>query len=430
MSLDRRVALSNFCSIGCAAVIMAVSISATDTQREGECGGYASQSVGLIQTLRTLGCDYNEGDLQAKPHFDYCMAVNPFRPPIAIAEREAAVAACRERKARERECEGFADRMIGMVSQARSLGCGQDWATDRGPYMAGCMGTYDLHRYKGELLGRELNIRACADQQRKREFCQSYAAQAVSTMQGVESSCNLNDGYFDRNPQAHFDFCMGVDRYRTDVANAERAAAINRCRNPKAKADCESYAQTTVAQINEANSLDCRHNWDPNPAAHLNWCKGGVDPGAIQVAIADRESHLARCRDFAKKKDTCASFAKTTMGLVEQAAGLGCKFNWDTRYESHYGWCLDGDEFRPTQAIADKNNMLQGCRDLNEKKAFCRQYGAQAAAQAQQALGLRCGFNWVPEAEWHYGWCLDGDLHRTKVATVERAQNIKACQAK
>jgi hypothetical protein len=106
---------------------------------------------------------------------------------------------------------------------------GDRWHSDYNRHFSWCMGR-DKEVSSSETRVRDEELKKCGQQGDKRPFCQSYAQTAVSqNEENLRKKCGYAGGRWNSNYDAHFDWCMGIDKGAADSETNIRYEELKKC---------------------------------------------------------------------------------------------------------------------------------------------------------------------------------------------------------
>jgi len=142
---------------------------------------------------------------------------------------------------------------------------------------------------------------------------------------------------------------------------------------PVAIESCQDYVAKATSQVQMATGCNFPGpRWSPDPAAHMNWCKG-ASPKDRGREDDERRKTLVTCRgDFGAVPITnCNEYTARSRSQVELAQSLesSCTFEgmrWSANLVQHMNWCNRNSASRHGVEDAARRKELAACK-VNSK---------------------------------------------------------------
>ena len=140
---------------------------------------------------------------------------------------------------------------------------------------------------------------------------------------------------------------------------------------------CKVYADMSVSQFKELDKYRCELEgveWSGDLAQHFAWCMQEDNHLQIGEKLIARGGDLIECRTKAQQVERspiagkCKSYAKEATSQTHEASELRCGYRgvlWGGNYESHYNWCMKGENHRYIGSRSAKRS--KGLRQCSER---------------------------------------------------------------
>jgi hypothetical protein len=284
-----------------------------------------------------------------------------------------------------------------------------------------------------------------ADVGGKPGFCADYAKRAiVAQNQNLSQACRLSGSRWTPDFQAHYGWCMGVDRRTSQVETDARTAEIARCTvtaTDETGPKCDHYVRVSSVQIETARKANCAlvgndRLWVGDAAKLKDACQRA--PGRVLSGdIAQRESLLATCFAAAgQSEQACGTYADTAVKQVQQATRNECGFagrTWTSSRAQHLQWCLDASPVARKTEADTRVQQLAACSLQVARRKACDEYAQGATQQAVSNDTQNCGFagaNWSRYADDHVAYCMQANETQLRGETSKRDTALQQCQAR
>ena len=279
----------------------------------------------------------------------------------------------------------------------------------------------------------------------KQGYCADYARRGIDAYnQNLSQGCQLRGPRWTPDFQAHYSWCMGVDRRAASAETDARAAEIARCTvsaSEDSAAKCDHYARISTVQIDTARKAHCDVGdkdrlWTGDAGALKAMCMRA--PGRVLPAdIETRETVLAACLASAGQSEAaCGSYVEVALRQVQEATADSCGFvgrTWTTSRAQHLQWCLDASPSARKAESDSRSQQIASCTQQAAKRKTCDDYTQTALQQSQGNDSQNCGFtgdNWSRYQDDHMGFCMQANDDQLRAETANRDAALQQCQAR
>ena len=279
----------------------------------------------------------------------------------------------------------------------------------------------------------------------KQGYCADYARRGVAASnQNLSQGCRLAGARWGGDFQAHYNWCMSVERARAQSETDTRAADLARCTTSAsdgADAKCDHYARVSAVQIATAKKANCTiASYDRLWTGDVATLKANCQRAPSRLLPADidrRESILAACfGSVGQLEQACGGYVETALKQVSQASANECGFvgrSWTSSRAQHLQWCLDaGPAARKAETDA-RGQQIAACTQQAARRAACDQYAQNATQQAVNNESQNCGFsgaNWSRYQDDHVTFCMQASDTQLRSETANRTAALQQCQSR
>ncbi len=279
----------------------------------------------------------------------------------------------------------------------------------------------------------------------KQGFCAGYAKGAIAaSSQNLSQGCRLTGPRWAADFQAHYGWCMGVDRRTSQTEIDARTADLARCTVSAADESgpkCDHYVRVSSVQIESARKARCDVGgndrlWSGDAVSLKEVCQR-APRRVLNSDIDARETVLAACfANAGQVEQACNSYADTAVKLVQQATVNECGLSgrtWTSSRVQHLQWCLDASPAARKSEADARTQQVAACTLQVARRKACNDYAESAKQQAQNNDAQNCGFagpNWSRYADDHAAFCMQATPAVLSGETAKRDAALKQCQAR
>lgn len=209
-------------------------------QTEAACTGYAEDAVKQFQVALDNRCNVTESRRwsTSKPrHYAWCLSASDGQRREETAARQTEVKSCIQAASLRKTCQEYADVAVSQSIKNERQKCGfrgVRWSKYGEDHLDFCLGANDAER-RAEQVGRERDLRQCADRDVVDEDCDRFAKRAVRANEiNDEQNCGLVDRViWSSNYRRHYDFCSSATFEEREDQIRQRRRGIRQCSNSK-----------------------------------------------------------------------------------------------------------------------------------------------------------------------------------------------------